>query len=339
MKHCFVGLAFVLAFFAVTPIFSQTDTIFFKSKDLIIGDIKSMDRGVIIIATPYSKDDFRIKWAEVDRIITKAPFIITTTDGIRTYGNVIGSESGKVIFKPEKSETLDIQLDKVIGISEVENRFLDRLKAEIDLGYTMTKAKNQRQLTIRSRVGYLAKKWLLSGSFNVLASVQDDTEGIGRLDANVTYIYFLQKDWFAVGRLDILSNTEQKLDLRSNTKAGLGNFLKRSNHWYWNFSAGASFNNERFAGDAVNRQSAESWFGSEVNLFDVGKISLLSNVYVYPSITEKGRVRVDYKVDLKYNLPLDFYIKTGLTWNYDNQPTPGANIHDYILQTTFGWSW
>ena len=119
MKRCFVGLAFVLAFFAVTPIFSQTDTIFFKSKDLIIGDIKSMDRGVIIIATPYSKDDFRIKWAEVDRIITKAPFIITTTDGIRTYGNVIGSESGKVIFKPEKSVTLDIQLDKVIGISEV----------------------------------------------------------------------------------------------------------------------------------------------------------------------------------------------------------------------------
>lgn len=339
MKHCFVRLFLIFAFFTSAPLFSQTDSIFFKNKDLLIGEIKSMDRGVITVSTAYSKEDFKVKWVQVDRIITKVPFIITTSDGIRTFGNIIGSESGKLTFKPEKSESIVLQLYNIIGINKVETRFLDRLKAEIDLGFTVAKARNQRQLTIRSRVGYLTKKWALSGSFNVLASVQDETEAIGRMDANLTYIYFLQKDWFAVGRLDFLSNTEQKLDLRSNTKLGFGKFIKRDNHLYWNFSAGTSFNNERFMGEAEKRQSAESWFGSEVNLFDVGDISLLSNVYAYPSITEKGRVRVDYRVDLKYNLPLDFYIKTGLTWNYDNKPTPGAPLHDYVWQTTFGWSW
>lgn len=339
MKYCFVSLFLIIAFFASAPLFSQTDSIYLKNKDLLVGEIKSMEMGVVTFKTSYSKEDFKIKWIEIEKVYSKTPFLVTINDGTRYYGKIIGTESGLVTVKPNDKEPVDIDLQKIIEMDIIKQRFLDRVKAEIDMGFTMTKARNQRQLTLRSRVSYITQKWSLDGSMNVLASVQDETEPIGRMDADLTYIYFLQKDWFAVARLDILSNTEQKLDLRTNTKFGFGKFISRSNKVYWNFSAGASFNNERFEGGAVDRQSAESWFGSEVSLFDVKDISLLTNAYIYPSMTEKGRIRVDYRIDLKYDLPLDFYIKTGLTWNYDNQPTPGANTHDYVLQTTFGWSW
>ena len=59
--------------------------------------------------------------------------------------------------------------------------------------------------------------------------------------------------------------------------------------------------------------------------------------YLYPSITERGRVRLDFKIDLKYDLPQDFYIKFGYTHNFDNQPAEGASKHDYVLNATFGW--
>jgi hypothetical protein len=62
-------------------------------------------------------------------------------------------------------------------------------------------------------------------------------------------------------------------------------------------------------------------------------------VLAYPSLTESGRIRVDNRIDLQYDLPMDFYIKTGFTINYDNQPVEGAAQSDYIWQTTFGWSW
>ena len=41
--------------------------------------------------------------------------------------------------------------------------------------------------------------------------------------------------------------------------------------------------------------------------------------------------------DLKYDLPLDFYIRLGYTLNYDNKPVEGATESDYVLQTSFGW--
>jgi hypothetical protein len=107
----------------------------------------------------------------------------------------------------------------------------------------------------------------------------------------------------------------------------------------WSVLAGASYNNENFWGEIDDRQSAESWIGSQLNLFDMGDLSMLTSGFVYPSLTESGRVRVDYTLDLKYDLPLDFYIKTGITVNFDNQPATGASRTDYVWQTTFGWSW
>ena len=44
-------------------------------------------------------------------------------------------------------------------------------------------------------------------------------------------------------------------------------------------------------------------------------------------------------MDVKYDLPLDFYVKGGFTLNYDNQPTVGAGEVDYVLNTGFGWEW
>ena len=57
----------------------------------------------------------------------------------------------------------------------------------------------------------------------------------------------------------------------------------------------------------------------------------------YSSLSEKKRIRTDYDITLKYDLPLDFYIKLGFTLNYDNQPAIAGNKHDYIFTSGFGW--
>lgn len=59
----------------------------------------------------------------------------------------------------------------------------------------------------------------------------------------------------------------------------------------------------------------------------------------YPGITAKERFKSDFTLDTKYDLPYDFYIKIGLTINYDNRPAEGASELDYVFQTGFGWEW
>ena len=83
----------------------------------------------------------------------------------------------------------------------------------------------------------------------------------------------------------------------------------------------------------------EAYAGTELNIFDIGDLNLLSSLYVYPSLTESGRWRSDFKFDTKYDLPKDFYIKIGLTWNYDNRPAVEGKETDYVMAFSVGWEW
>jgi hypothetical protein len=339
MKNLLTGLGIMC--FTVLQLQSkaQSDSLLFATGKYLVGEIKAMERGVLTMETPFSKSDFQVKWEEVTEIYTKSTMIISTTGGLRHYGSMQSDSAGRVVINSKYEGLVSFALMDIVYIKPIDKTFLDRINASIDLGYTRTKARNQRQFTIRSRVGYIAERYTVEGSFNSLSSAQDEAEDIDRTDANFTYIYILRKDYFAVGRLDFLQNTEQLLSLRSNYKIGGGKFLFRKNSLYWNVSLGISLNNENFVGIEDDRQGTEAWFGTEVNLFNIGDLSFFTNVFIYPSITEDGRLRIDYKTDLKYDLPLDFYIKTGLTLNYDNQAVQNAAQIDYVWQTTFGWSW
>lgn len=57
----------------------------------------------------------------------------------------------------------------------------------------------------------------------------------------------------------------------------------------------------------------------------------------FPSLTESKRVRTDFSLDTKYDLPLSFYIKLSFVYNYDNKPIANTAKDDYVFQTTFGW--
>ena len=74
----------------------------------------------------------------------------------------------------------------------------------------------------------------------------------------------------------------------------------------------------------ADRKSWEGFLGCELNLFNMGDLSLLTQIVAYPSFTESGRWRSDFSFDAKYDLPLDFYVKLGYTLNFDNRPAEGS---------------
>jgi hypothetical protein len=149
----------------------------------------------------------------------------------------------------------------------------------------------------------------------------------------------MPRDWYAIAGMTFFSNTEQKIELRTTSNLGMGKYLIHTNRTYWGFLAGASNNNEIFADTTASRNSWEGFFGSELNMFNVGDLNLITNLIVYPSFTESGRWRADFTFDIKYDLPLDFYIKYNITVNYDNRPVPGAPETDYVMHFGFGWEW
>ena len=330
-------------------LFAQKDSLIFKNGNTVVGEIKSMDRGVLQIETPYSDSDFRIDIDGIKEVYTTSRFLLTTTDGTR-YTGTFFTKDGKIVIKDEEKGEHTATLEEIVMVKGLDDSFLSRLYANVDVGYSLTKANNQQQLNANFRLGYMADFWSLDGYYNSLFSSQDNVANIRRNDGGVGYRYFLPHDWYLSADLNFLSNTEQLLNLRTNGKIGFGKYVIHTNAAYWGFSVGTAINNEEFGlqttaempQDSVfKRNSFEGVIGTEVNLYDIGDLNLFTNLITYPSFTDSGRWRADFRFDAKYDnfLLEDFYIRAGFTLNYDNRPAEAGREVDYIFTTGFGWEW
>ena len=320
------------------PVFSQHDSLILKNKDVIVGEIKALDKGVLTIETGYSKTDFTIEWSGIKEIYSNTRFLVTLKDGSRINGTFRSLDSArKIIITDIDGRKTETTFEDIVYLKGLKSSFWSRVHANIDLGLSITKANNLKQYNVRSGFGYLADKWLADVSYDDTRSWQDSVAETKRTEAGASFTYFLPKDWYLLAALNTLANTEQALKLRFTAKLGGGKYLVHTNKSYWGVGGGGSFNNETFTNGTSSRSSMEGYLGTEVNLFDIGDFSLLSNLYVYKSFTESGRWRSDFKLDTKYDLPLDFYIKFGITLNYDNQPAVVGKETDYVYVFSIGW--
>jgi len=332
-----VLLFFLLFFLKISAQIS--DTLVLKNNDIIVGEIKTMDKGILQIKTDYSKEDFKVEWKHVKSIGSEKVHIINLSDGSLLNGKItkIKTPNQCEITNIETQTKSIVDLTYIVRIKPVEDSFWDRLNASFDAGIKLTKAQNLQQLTINVRLGYTAKKWYATATYKQIQSIQDESEPIRRIDTDLSYVYLLPKDYFIPLTVVMLKNTEQDIDLRVVSKAGYGKYLIHNNKKYWGLASGLSFNNERFTETTEANKSLELFLGSDLNLYDIGDFSIQSKVNFFPSLTESKRIRADFSVDTKYDLPLDFFIKLSFIYNYDNKPKPGASKDDYVFQTTFGW--
>jgi hypothetical protein len=338
MKKSFLLLLTI--FWGTLQAFNQADSIIFNNGNFMIGEVKSLDRNVLKVETDYSDADFTIEWDGIKEIYTKTYFLITLTNGSRYNGNLTSSEPGKIAILTDDKKKVEVAAHEIVFLDDIDQGFWSQLYASIDFGFDLTKSKNLRQFAMQGNVGYMAKRWQLDGTYNTLNSKQDEVEDIERTDGGITFKYFLPHDWYPVASVDFFSNTEQQLQLRTTGKLGFGKYVIHTNRLYWGFSLGANYNNENYSTpDIPERKSWEGYMGTELNLFNVGDLNLISSWIAYPSFTESGRWRSDFKFNVKYDLPLDFYIKAGFTLNFDNQPAEGSPQADYVLHTGIGWEW
>ncbi len=227
-------------------IYGQVDVLKFNKDEVMKGVVKGMEKGILTIKTSYSNNDFTLAWNEVESIVTETKFRVTLSEGEKYYGIIHSTDGKQVIIEDEElgSKTVDI-LD-IVELSSVDEKFIDRFSASIDVALNMTKAKNLHTFTTNANAGYKTEKWNTNASFSTLHSDQDDVEEIKRWDGKITYNYILGKRWYPNAMAQWLANTEQQLDLRQNIQLGMGVYLIRSNSVYWGLKGGVNDNYERY---------------------------------------------------------------------------------------------
>ena len=333
MKRLFlVGL-----FFMFYGIHAQNDTIKVKNGNTLFGEIKKLRSGILTMKTSYSDSDFTIDFSEVVEINVEKKCFIILTGGRRLTGYIKSHKPNEFTFKESEGETKVYRMKELVVLDELDDRFWKRISGNIDVSYNLTKANNASQLTIGGGLSYRGAKWVSAANITALNSQQDDVDDISRTDITGDVQRVLPKKWYLLGNLSFLSNTEQALNARYSIRIGGGRYLALTNQLAWGISIGLNFNIENFSDLTPDRQSTELFLGSNFSMFDFKDWTLNSSINIFPSLSESGRWRVDYNLDLKWDLPYDFYIKTTLQFNYDNKAAAAGSNFDYVWTTGVGW--
>ena len=330
-------LLVILFSFIHISLYAQRDTLWLNNNDVIIGEVKSIKQGVVIMETSYSDSDFKIEFKEVKGLSIEKRSIIELTGGRFLFGNVTTDSLGFLLIAVDDSIKQQFQVNELVGLKEVNENIWKRFRGSIDLGFNLQKANNNTQFTSSSALSFTSRRWFAEGSVNAVRTDQDNAERSSRTDANFELVRLLRRNWFLLADVSFLSNTQQALAGRTTPSLGLGKRFISTSRLFLGLSGGLTYNIENYSDTTQNKTSAESFVSLSYNMFDFSDISLVTGIKVYPSLSEARRVRIDYDFNLKYDLPWDFYFKTGFTLNYDNQPAISGKDVDYFLSTGFGW--
>ena len=338
-SYLIAGIFIVLS---VQYLHAQTDTLVLVNSDVIVGQIQGLNRNVLTISTPYSDSDFKISWEKVRELYSPRLYTVTFSDRSLMTSATLQTVMPGLIKADNVYTSREEPMSSVVNFRPVYEDFWSKLSASADVGYSLTKANNLQQYNGSIKLGYKSNQWTLSSGYRQVTSQQDDVDAVRRVEASLEGDFTFENGIFFRSGVNFLSNSEQRLLLRTIGNVSAGYYIIRRGTWHWNAFTGVALNNEDYEEDdetvgSSDRNSLEAIVGTSLDMFDIGDFGLATTFNWYPSITEKGRNRIDYRIDLKYDLPLNFYLKGGLSINYDSDPIPGASDTDYVILTGFGW--
>jgi len=149
---------FAFLTFLATTALAQNDSLIFKNGNVMVGEIKLLDKGVITIETAYSDQDFKVELTGVSRIVSQSTYLITLSDGTRFNGKVNATKKDSVMIRTVDSLDFRHALGDLVYLKPVKASLINRIDFNIDLGLTINKANNLRQYSLRTALGYQAYK-------------------------------------------------------------------------------------------------------------------------------------------------------------------------------------
>jgi len=313
---------------------AATDVVTTITGEKIVGEIKKVEKEVLTIETVYSDSDFKVKWDQIASIESNRRFLVETYAGTRLAGE-LKAEAGK------KATLLvgdvSISLGDVSAMDPYERSFWSRFDAGFDFGYSVTQANHAKNLTFGGTLLYREKQYVDSMSANVFKNTQSNAPDTQRWDFGNDFRYLFGERWYANTTQDFTQSDEQALDLRTTLGGGGGRYLLRSSSQYLGLGAGLAWTNEAYQDHTIpKKDSAEAYIGTEFMTEKLKVTDLVTRFTYYPSLTIDNRYRINFKFDLDFNLPGDWYFRSGVFDNYDSKPPAGLSKNDFGWSNSFG---
>ena len=327
MKFIFI-ICFTGAFISVQG--QKTDKVVLLNGDTLTGEILSMKLGMLT----YKMDGpgtISIKWEYVTAIKSNKVFDFT----LRT-GEIIvaGLDS---LFQSHHQ----INLNDIIEIIPIKDRFLNRLIGDVSLGFNYTKSNSILQSNFSSNITYVIPKREFNLKLSsVLTNYGKDTSFTKKQDIIGAYMRNLNKNYFWEVATGWQQNTELGLSSRYLFNGAFGWQPLTDNHNRLLTAGGLSYNLEQSVETSQFSGNLDALFMINYRRFyySTPKLSINAAYTIYPGLSDWGRIRMQADLNVSVEIFKDF--QTGLVfyYSYDNKPPDGSlSTNDYGIMFTLGY--
>jgi hypothetical protein len=318
----------------------SNDVVYMKNGDVITCEIRSLEQGQLTIKQDYANSTVVLDWKKVDHIDTKQPFVIIDTKGKALSG--ILSETTSEHLVQVTGDKGGIPHDDVVSIQETGETFVRRLRGDIDIGVNLAQSNSQKNLTLEGDLTYQATKHIFSLTSSSQFTSQQETKNTSETTVKSEYFTELRKsNWYGGVIANFLSSSEQQISLRSTLGGALAIRPIYTNKTNLSIIGALAYTKEQDASDAMSTASTRSIDiagAVQFSTFRFDSTSFDTTVWVYPSLTSPGRVRMTLNQDVYYKFYKDFYVRASFYDNYDNRPVVGAPPNNLGVSSTIGWS-
>jgi hypothetical protein len=325
---------------AASPLRAEkTDSLVMQNGNEITGEVKSLDQGQL----KYSTDDLGIlsvNWDRVASIVSKKSVLVEMADGARYVGVMEKpAEAGQVALRTDDGLE-DLAMAEIVRINPIEKTFWGGLKGSFSLGASFTRSSDVLQFSASGDVSKRTRKRLNSLNFNLIATEQSDGS-TQNISVRFAHLRLLRHRWAVPVVAAYERNQSLGIENRIMVGSGGGRWLIESNRQNLVALGGLDLNTEDTTGADAGQTSLEAFLGVQYSRFRYHhpKQNLSIAAFVFPSLTESGRLRAQLNNHWRQELIDDFFFELSIYANYDSQPPEGAAFGaDYGIVTSIGYS-
>jgi len=318
----------------------RTDIVILKNGDRITGEIRKLDRGILQFKTD-NIDTLNIEWRVVDSIESKKLYDVESISGLHYVGPLQKAEKkGQMIVVTEEME-FTLSLKNVVRISLLEETFLKRLKGFIDAGFSYQKADQFAEFTLGGEVSIRSRKWSNKITSDLYIRRSKEGKEIARNSTTYRLERLFQNRWSGSLFGSLEQNDELNLDFRGLLGLGVGRYVVQNNHMLLSLSGGVTTSREKLTTEDAFHTNLEAMIATsfEAFKFQTPKLDFTASLIVFPSLSDFGRIRINFDTRLRYEIFRDFYVGLKVFDYFDGDlREEGTTSNDFGINTTISFS-
>lgn len=338
VQSVIIGLALFLYSALVQG--QKSDVVLLINGDRITGEIKRLEAGLLEFKTD-TMGTVNIEWRFIADIVSDKNHSIETKDGTRILGTLQKPDDGEHVLVETDTGVVDLQPLDIVSVWPVQVEFVDRMELDLSLGLDYSKATDITNVNTAIDFKLRGDDRFTEANFRSNVTRRKDQEDQNRYELRGLHEYLLSRQRFRNWFGSIESNDALGVDVRLSVGGAFGKYFIKTNQKWLTASVGLMATTEN-----PDQESSEANLEATGNIryryfrFAEPERSLDTTLSVFPSLTDSGRVRADFRTTFKLEIIKDLFWSMELYGTHDSRPLSiDADETDYGVITGVGWSY